>query len=116
MSIKPNQIIANLKSELSAEGIPFMEGRTPGKLEVGEVVTICDYGFIKGEDGDYSVFITKEDDKHFYFGGMVFNQLFEMLDKYTDDEIKEVLEQGIQVSTEKKKSKKGREYTKVVIL
>lgn len=116
MTNSVNQILANLKSSISAEGIPFMEGRTPSKLEHGEVVTIIDYAFIKGEDGEYSVFITKEDEEHFYFGGMVFNQLFRELDGYSTEEIETVLKQGIEVTTELKKSKKGREYTKVVML
>lgn len=111
-----NQILGNLKASISAEGIPFMEGREPGKLVPGEVVTIVDYGFINGEDGKYSVFVVKEDEKHFFFGGLVFNQLFEGLDFYSDEEIKAVLEHGIEVTTEVKKSKKGREYTKVVML
>lgn len=116
MKLSASQIIKNLKSEVKSEGIPFMEGRQLAQLEVGQVVTVCDYGFINGEDGEYSVFITKEDDKNFYCGGMVLTNLFKSLDQYSDEEIAEVLAEGIAITTEKAKSKKGRTYTKVTIL
>lgn len=109
-------IINTLKENMNMEGIPFMEGREPSELVEGQVVTLTDYGFIDGEDGKYVVFMIKEDDKHFYFGGLVLTQLCEQLDNYSDEEVKEVLEHGIQFTTEKKKSKKGRTYTKVKLL
>lgn len=116
MKLSANDIIRNLKAEVTSEGIPFMDGRQLGQLTVGEVVTVCDYGFINGDDGEYCVFIVKEDDKNFYCGGMILTNLFKSLDQYTDEEIREVLEQGIKITTEKAKSKKGRTYTKVTIL
>ena len=116
MKTNVNSIIQNLKDSMNMEGIPFMEGRTPRELQEGQVVTLVDYGFIDGEDGKYVVYMTKEDDSHFYFGGTVLTQLCEQLDEYTDEEIEEVLKVGIQFTTSKKKSKKGRTYTKVTIL
>lgn len=114
--INANTIINNLKESMNMEGIPFMEGRTPAELVTGEIVTLCDYGFIDGKDGKYVVFMTKENDKNFYFGGLVLTQLCEQLDEYSDEEISAVLEQGIQFTTEKKKSKNGRNYTKVKLI
>lgn len=114
--INANAIINSLKESMNMEGIPFMEGRTPAELTTGEVMTLCDYGFIDGKDGKYVVFMTKENDSNFYFGGLVLTQLCEQLDEYSEDEIKAVLEQGIQFTTEKKKSKNGRTYTKVKLL
>lgn len=116
MKFNANAIINQLKESMNMEGIPFMEGRTPNELVEGEVMTLCDYGFIDGKDGKYVVFMTKEDDKHFYFGGLVLTELCEQLDEYSDDEISAVLDQGIQFTTEKKKSKNGRMYTKVKLL
>lgn len=116
MKLSVKNIITNLKAEVTSEGIPFMSNRQLGQLAEGEVVTICDYGFINGDDGEYSVFITKEDTSKFYCGGMVLTNLFKSLDNYTDEEIADVLSEGIKITTEKTKSKKGRNYTKVTIL
>lgn len=109
-------IIQNLKDSMNMEGIPFMEGRTPSELTEGQVVTLVDYGFIDGEDGRYVVYAIKEDEEHFYFGGTVLTQMCEQLDEYSDEEVAEVLNHGIQFTTSKKKSKKGRVYTKVTLL
>lgn len=116
MKFNANQIINNLKETMNMEGIPFMEGKTPSELVEGEVVTLCDYGFIDGKDGKYVVFMVKEDKEHFYFGGLVLTQLCETLDTYSDEEIEAVLVEGIKFSTTKKKSKNGRTYTKVTLL
>lgn len=116
MKFDVNTIIENLKESITREGIPFMDSREPGELVEGEVVTLCDYGFIEGKDGRYVVFITKEDETKFYFGGLVLTQLCEQLDEYNDDEIQAVLEHGIKITTTKKKSKNGRVYTKVSIV
>lgn len=116
MKINAQSIINNLKETMNMEGIPFMEGRTPSELVEGQVATLTDYGFIDGDDGKYVVFMIKEDNEHFYFGGLVLTQLCEQLDQYSDEEIKAVLEQGIQFTVSKKKSKKGRVYTKVTLV
>lgn len=116
MKFNAQSIINNLKESMNMEGIPFMEGRTPSELTEGEVVTLSDYGFIDGKDGKYVVYMIKEDTEHFYFGGLVLTQLCEQLDQYSDEEIEEVLKKGIQFTTAKKKSKNGRNYTKVTLL
>lgn len=105
-----------LKEVLSAEGIPFMDDRTPSKLEHGEVVTITDYAYITNDEGTYPVFCIKENDKHFYFGGLVFKQLFMEIDKFSKKERQDLLEEGLKISIEEKTSKKGRNYTKVNII
>lgn len=116
MKFNTNQIINNLKETMNLGSIPFMEGKTPSELVEGEVVTLCDYGFIVGKDGKYVVYMIKEDKEHFYFGGLVLTQLCETLDTYSDEEIEAVLTEGIKFSTTKKKSKNGRMYTKVTLL
>ena len=116
MKFNAQAIINNLKESMNMEGIPFMEGKTPSELIEGQVVTLCDYGFIDGKDGKYVVFMIKEDTEHFYFGGLVLTQLCEQLDQYSDEEIEEVLKTGIPFTTDKKKSKNGRNYTKVTLL
>lgn len=116
MNVK--NILGELKDKLNANSIPFMEGKTPGKLIEGQVMTICDYGFINGDDGEYSVILCKEDNEHFFFGGLVLTDLLKTVDtNYTKEDISDLMEYGIKFTTERVKSKKGkREYTKVILV
>jgi hypothetical protein len=90
-------------------GIPFMEGREKGDMKglIGKTVTIDDFGFIAGDDGDFVVFKVKEDPKRFYFGGSV---LTDGLQDLSLAEAVEVRESGLPVRFTEKKSKKGRTY------
>lgn len=93
------------------KGISFMEGRTKGETEelLNKVVTICDYDFITGSNGEYVVFIVKEISDSFYFGGMV---LTDSLKSLTDDEKKELQENGLPCKFSIVKSKETkRTYT-----
>jgi hypothetical protein len=95
-------------------GVPFMEGRELNKdLPLNGTVTIVDYGFIKGDDGEYVVLALKEFPKNFFFGGSVISEKMLEIDKgITDDELKEIHEIGLPVAFTKRKNKAGRrEYT-----
>ena len=100
------------------EGIPFMEGRTLAKDFkdiLGVVVKITDYGFINGDDGEYTVFIVEDNDKEFYATGKVLTQDLHTLEESIGvDEFKTaVKEEGLEVLFGRKKSKNNREYTTV---
>lgn len=100
------------------EGIPFMEGRTLAKDFkdiLGVVVKITDYGFINGDDGEYTVFIVEDNDKEFYASGKVLTQDLHTLEEQVGaDEFKAaVKEEGLEVLFGRKKSKNNREYTTV---
>ena len=100
------------------EGIPFMEGRTLAKDFkdiLGVVVKITDYGFINGDDGEYTVFIVEDNDKEFFASGKVLTQdLHTLEDKIGVEEFKAaVKEEGLEVLFGRKKSKNNREYTTV---
>ena len=100
------------------EGIPFMEGRTLAKDFsdiLGVVVKITDYGFINGDDGEYTVFIVEDNDKEFYASGKVLTQDLHTLEEQIGvEEFKSaVREEGLEVIFGRKKSKNGREYTTV---
>lgn len=100
------------------EGIPFMEGRTLAKDFkdiLGVVVKITDYGFINGDDGEYTVFIVEDNDKEFYASGKVLTQdLHTLEEKIGVEEFKAaVKEEGLEVLFGRKKSKNNREYTTV---
>lgn len=94
--------------------LPFMDGREKGDSEelVGQVSTICDYGFLNGEDGrEYVVFITKERSGVFYFGGTVLTDQMQQLEAegYHD----EIVEDGLPMLMTKKQSKNKRTYVNV---
>lgn len=99
--------------EVTMVGLPFMEGRTNGTLENGEIVTINQIGYLESEDGEYVVFTTKEDETKFYYGGSVVTEKIKELEKVlTVAEMQELLDNGIETLFEKKKSKSTkREFT-----
>ena len=94
--------------------LPFMEGREKGDANelVGQVSTIIDYGFLKGDDGrDYVVFIVKERSKTFYFGGTVLTDQLQQLEAegYHDA----IVEEGLPMLLSQKRSKNNRSYVNV---
>lgn len=110
--------VKEVAKTLEMEGIPFMEGRTLAKdfSDIqGVVVKITDYGFINGDDGEYTVFIIEDNDKEFYASGKVLTQdLHSLEEQIGAKEFKEaVKEEGIEVLFGRKKSKNNREYTTV---
>lgn len=96
---------------LKREGIKFMEGREKGDLSdlFDKVVTVRDYDFINGDDGEYLVFIVDEDKTKFYFGGSVLTNDFKQFD---DENKKELQDVGLKIKLFNKKGKKHN-YTSV---
>lgn len=100
--------------------LPFMDGREKGDARelVGQVTTIVDYGFLKGdatEEGnanrDYACFIVKEHSDKFYFGGTVLTDQLQQLEAegYHD----EIVAEGLPMLMTEKKSKNKRTYINV---
>lgn len=100
--------------------LPFMDGRDKGDAKdlVGQVTTIVDYGFLKGdatEEGnanrDYACFIVKEHSDKFYFGGTVLTDQLQQLEAegYHD----EIITDGLPMLMTEKKSKNKRTYINV---
>lgn len=105
--------LKNRAKEFSVQ-LPFMEGRDKGDVKelVGQVTTISDYGFLTGDNGQpYSVFITKERGKTFYFGGTVLTDQLAQLEAegYHDD----IIAEGLPMLLTEKKSKNNRSYVNV---
>ena len=111
--------MSNIKSlrdrakEFSVQ-LPFMDGREKGESKelVGQVSTISDYGFLKGDDGrEYVVFIVRERAKTFYFGGTVLTDQMQQLEAegYHDA----IIEEGLPMLMTEKKSKNNRSYVNV---
>ena len=93
--------------------LPFMDGREKGDAKelVGQISTIADYGFLKGDDGDYAVFIVKERAKTFYFAGTVLTDQLQQLEAegYHDT----IVAEGLPMLLVEKKSKNNRSYVNV---
>ena len=100
------------KSMNAGKGIEFMADRTKGNAEElqGKTVTIRDYAFITGTDGEYVVFIIDEDPEAFYFGGKV---LTDNMKEFTEDEHSEIIAEGLPTKFDVRKSKNKRNYTSV---
>lgn len=94
--------------------LPFMDGREKGDAKelVGQVVTITDYGFLKGDDNrEYVVFITAQHPKKFYFGGTVLTDQLTQLEAEGYHE--EIVTEGLPTLMTEKKSKNNRGYINV---
>ena len=100
------------KSMNAGKGIEFMADRTKGNAEdlQGKTVTIRDYAFITGTDGEYVVFIIDEDPEAFYFGGKV---LTDNMKEFTEEEHAEIIRDGLPTKFDVRKSKNKRNYTSV---
>jgi hypothetical protein len=88
-------------------GISFMDERTKGELPEGVVVTINDFGFIKGDKGEFVVISLEEHPEEFFFGGGVVTEKLREL----KDDLDDVQNEGLPVVFHRVKNKKGkREY------
>lgn len=112
-----NEMKKSLKDRAKAFDVqlPFMDGREKGETKelIGQISTICDYGFIPNDAGEpYVVFITKERSDKFYFGGSVLTA--RMLDLENEGYHDAIIEEGLPVLlTEEKSKKTKRAYTNV---
>ena len=94
--------------------LPFMDGRDKGDAKelIGQISTITDYGFLKGDDdNEYVVFITAERAKKFYFGGTVLTDQMQQLE--AEGYREEILAEGLPVLMTEKRSKNNRSYVSV---
>lgn len=96
----------------SGKGIEFMDKRTKGETEelLDQVVTIRDYAFITGQEGEYAVFIIDEDADKFYFGGKV---ITDNLKAFSEEEHEELKEEGLPTLFAERVSKNKRKYISV---
>lgn len=95
--------------EITASGLPFMEGKEKVELEDGALYVVKNYGYLESEDGE---FVVIADDTTFAFGGSVITDNFKKLDSSLDGtEIAELLKEGIEIGIKKKISKGKRSYT-----
>lgn len=95
-------------AKFKAQGIDFMEGAEKRDIRelVDEKIHIIDYGFIKGDNGDFAVLKVKEHEGKFYFAPTVISENIRTIDA---DGMKDALAK-IVVIVRANTSKNGREY------
>lgn len=97
------------------QGIPFMDGADKIDIPQGEKLTIVDYGFIHGEDGDFAVLLFDEYPKCFAFGNSIITEDLKMMEvdfSSKSDVLAELA--NVKVVFSKRKNKTGkREYMAV---
>lgn len=110
--------LINEVSQITASGLPFMEGKE--KIEVkgdilNKVLTVDEYGYLEGEEGEYIVIALKEYPNHFIYGSSVVTQAFKTLDeKFNDEQKAFLLEKGLTFKLNEMMSKNKRKYTKII--
>lgn len=110
--------LINEVQQITASGLPFMEGKE--KIEVkgdilNNVLTVDEYGYLEGEEGEYVVIALKEYPNHFIYGSSVVTQAFKTLDEKLNDEQKAfLLEKGLTFKLNEMMSKNKRKYTKII--
>lgn len=102
------ELIAKAK-EITASGLPFMDGKEKIELTDGSLYIVKNYGYLESEDGE---FVVLADDTTFAFGGSVVTDSFKKLDaQMLGNDIEELLKEGIEIEITKKQSKNKRGYT-----
>ena len=87
----------------AGKGIEFMEGRNKGEAEelLDRTVTIRNFDFINGENGEYAVFIIDEDEENFYFAGSVLTDNLKQLVPAKE----QIISEGLPTKFTQRKSK-----------
>ena len=111
-----NELIKQAQ-EVTKSGLPFMDGRE--KLEItGEVLnnilTVDDYGYLDGDDGNYVVISLKEYPKHFIYGGSVVTDAFKKLEeKIGAENMAQLIQHGLTFRLSELISKNKRKYVRI---
>ena len=103
--------------EVTKSGLPFMDGRE--KLEItGEVLnnilTVDDYGYLDGDDGNYVVISLREYPNHFIYGGSVVTDAFKKLEeKIGAENMAQLIQYGLTFRLSELISKNKRKYIRI---
>lgn len=97
------------------KGIPFMDNSTKIDIPQGEKLTITDYGFIHGEDGDFAVLQFAEHKNSFAFGNSIITDNLKQMEQDFNDKSDVLFALAdVKVVFSKRKNKAGkREYMSV---
>lgn len=110
-------LISKIQEVANGNTIDFMVGRDKAEhnLPLNKLVTIENYDYLPGDNGEFAVVIFKEDNQHFYFmGSVVTDKLKKIDDALLPSEKDEILEDGIECVFLQKTSKSKRTYMDVI--
>lgn len=102
---------------ITESGLPFMEGKEKIAVDevIGKILTVADYGFLNGDEGEYVVVSLREYPTNFIYGSSVVTQAFKNLDEQLSvDEIANILNEGLTFRLSTLISKNKRKYTKII--
>ena len=106
--------LADKMKDFKGKTIEFMENREAGVMNdlIDTEKTIVDFDIINSrkQKKSFAVFILKEDDKNYYFGGQV---LTDFLLSLNNEEAEELRTKGCRVKFLKVKSENGFTYTNI---
>lgn len=112
------ELLLKKAQSITENGLPFMEGKTQIEVDgnlLNNPLTVDNYGYMKGEHGEYVVISLKEYPEHFIFGSSVVTQAFKNLDEnLSEEEIEYLIEKGFTFRLEKVKSRNKKVYTKII--
>lgn len=96
-------------------GLPFMVGKEKEVITLGAEMTISEYGFLTGDDGEFICFTTRENNDKYFFGGSVLTEKIKKVElSFTKEEIQQLLHDGeMKIVCNEKKSKNNRKYISV---
>lgn len=112
-----NDLISKVQEVANGSVIDFMVGRTKaeGHLPMRQLLTIKNFDFLQGDNGEYAVVIFEEDDQHFHFmGTVVTDKLKKIQENILPSELEELLACGIECVFEQKVSKNKFRYCDVL--
>lgn len=97
--------------QITNSGLPFMEGLEKAEAPKTGKFTLTDYGYLKGDDGDFICYTAVEIPGHFMFGSSVMTEKFKRLEEALDpNDLAALLQNGIVVQFKEKVSKNKRRY------
>lgn len=106
--------LADKMKDFKGKTVEFMENREKGAVNylIDTEKTIVDFDIINSrkQKKSFAVFILKEDDKKYYFGGQV---LTDFLLSLNNEEAEELRTKGCKVKFSKVKSENGFTYTNI---
>lgn len=100
---------------ITSKGLKIMEGRESGDINeiLNENITVDNFEFGKGKEGEYVAFTIQDNDTEFFFGGSVITESFKSLEStLTEEEMIELMTEGLVIYLEKVKSENKRNYIK----
>ena len=81
---------------------------------INNILTVDDYGYLEGNDGEYVVIAFQEYPQHFIYGGSVVTDAFKKLEgKIGTDNMGILIEHGLTFKLTELVSKNKRKYTRI---